>query len=327
MKVTTYARAGLLGNPSDGFFGKTISIPIKNFSAEIEINPSKTLHVEPTQSDLFNYKNLDGLIEDVEVNGYYGGFRIIKAAIKKFYEYTKENNIQIANKNFGLKYSSNIPRQVGLAGSSAIIAATLTALTKFYDVKVPKEILPNIVLNAETEELDISAGLQDRVVQVYGCPVFMDFDKKHLKKHGFGKYTPLNVQTLPKLYLGYKTSLTHKPTVHNNVRALWESGDEKVIKTLDDIAKNAEVGIEYLQKGDLAEFNKCINKNFDLRSKIYNIHPENEEMIKVARKVGATSKFPGSGGAVIGTYNNDVMFKKLHGAFSDLGCEIIAVLT
>ena len=30
-----YARVGLLGNPSDGFFGKTISLSLANFCAEV----------------------------------------------------------------------------------------------------------------------------------------------------------------------------------------------------------------------------------------------------------------------------------------------------
>ena len=30
-----YARAGLLGNPSDGYHGKTISISVRNFWSEV----------------------------------------------------------------------------------------------------------------------------------------------------------------------------------------------------------------------------------------------------------------------------------------------------
>ena len=35
IKTTSFARAGLLGNPSDGYFGKTISFAFSNFSAEL----------------------------------------------------------------------------------------------------------------------------------------------------------------------------------------------------------------------------------------------------------------------------------------------------
>ena len=34
LRRRAYARAGLVGNPSDGYFGKTISLSLKNFWAE-----------------------------------------------------------------------------------------------------------------------------------------------------------------------------------------------------------------------------------------------------------------------------------------------------
>ena len=36
----TYARAGLLGNPSDGFGGRVLSIAIADFSAEVDAEPA-----------------------------------------------------------------------------------------------------------------------------------------------------------------------------------------------------------------------------------------------------------------------------------------------
>ena len=43
-----------------------------------------------------------------------------------------------------------------------------------------------MVLSVE-EDLGITAGLQDRVVQVYGGVVFMDFDQGHMQTHGCGR--------------------------------------------------------------------------------------------------------------------------------------------
>ena len=40
-----HARVGLIGNPSDGFFGKTISVSISNFWAEVSIAESATLRL------------------------------------------------------------------------------------------------------------------------------------------------------------------------------------------------------------------------------------------------------------------------------------------
>lgn len=39
----SYFRIGLIGNPSDGFNGKTISLTIANFWAEVTIKPSTKL--------------------------------------------------------------------------------------------------------------------------------------------------------------------------------------------------------------------------------------------------------------------------------------------
>lgn len=61
---------------------------------------------------------------------------------------------------------------------------------------------PKVILSAE-EELGITAGLQDRVAQVYGGLVYMDFDKATLERTGNGIYTPMDPKLLPQLYLIY----------------------------------------------------------------------------------------------------------------------------
>ena len=50
---------------------------------------------------------------------------------------------------------------------------------------------PTLVLRAE-EELGITAGLQDRVIQVYGGVVYMDFAKEFIQRHGHGRYRGCN---------------------------------------------------------------------------------------------------------------------------------------
>ncbi len=59
--------------------------------------------------------------------------------------------------------------KVGLAGSSAIVTATLKCLMSFFNLTeadLPKELQPQFILDVEKSELNISAGLQDRVIQV-----------------------------------------------------------------------------------------------------------------------------------------------------------------
>jgi glucuronokinase len=312
IETRAYARAGLLGNPSDGYFGKTISIIVRNFGASVSLYETPELKIEEMDVDLNTFRNVYHLVDSVKLTGYYGGTRLIKAAIKKFVEYCESNSIRLSNRNFTIRYRSSIPRQVGLAGSSAIITATIKALMQFYEITIPKHILPTIILKAEAEELVINAGLQDRVIQVYEGCVFMDFEKEHLQEYGYGKYQSIDPALLPKLYLAYKVELGKvSGAVLNNIREKYEKGDSLVTGTLAELAAVAEQGRESILKQDYDSLNKLIDKNFDLRCRIMNISDSNMEMVRTARSCGASAKFSGSGGAIIGMYEDDEMLRRL----------------
>jgi glucuronokinase len=307
-----YARAGLLGNPSDGYFGKTISIIIKNFGAQITLYQSPELKIEPEAHDKNEFANIYSLIESIKIHGYYGGDRLIKAAIKIFAEYCQQNDVKIENKNFTIRYHSTIPRQVGLAGSSAIVTATMRALTKFYDVRIPLEIQPSLALKAEAGELRITAGLQDRVIQAYEGCVYMDFDKKLLDAKNHGIYERLNTTLFENLYIAYKVELGKvSGFVLNDLKTKFENGDSEVIETLQEIASLAEKGKKVIMDGDSDELNILINRNFDLRRKIMKISESNLELVTIARACGASASFAGSGGSIVGLYKNNEMLTKL----------------
>lgn len=312
IETSAYARAGLLGNPTDGYFGKTISIIVRNFGARISLYPSPELHIEAQEQDINVYRSIYHLADSVNLLGYYGGSRLIKAAIKKFCEYCEGQKLRLENKNFSIRYHSSIPRQVGLAGSSAIITATMRALMKYYQVEISQEVLPSLILSVEVEELGINAGLQDRVAQVYEGCVFMDFDKKIMEDKGHGEYKRLNPALLPNLYMAYKTDLGKvSGAVFNDVKSRFEKGDKEVIDTLKEIAGLADKGVTAIQKQDTMELSELMNKNFDLRCKIMNVSDSNKELVNTARRCGASAKFTGSGGSIIGVYKNDEVLNKL----------------
>ncbi len=307
-----YARAGLLGNPSDGYFGKTISIVVRNFGAHISLYESPELNIEQQAEDRNIFRNIYQLVESVDLTGYYGGDRLVKAAIKKFCEYCDSQSIKINGKNFTVRYRSSIPRQVGLAGSSAIITATIKALMSFYNVEISDEKLPNLLLSVETEELGINAGLQDRVIQTYEGCVYMDFDRKIMESKGHGNYEQIDPTLLPNFYIAYKINLGKvSGSVFNDVKARFHDGEPLVVDTMAEIGQVAADGKEAILSGDHNLLADLINKNFDLRAKIFNITDSNIELIKVARKCGASAKFTGSGGSIIGTYPNDETLRSL----------------
>jgi len=323
VKAKAYARAGLLGNPSDGYFGKTISVIVKNFCAEVVVYEWPEIEIILSRQDRCQFDRLEDLVEDVKLNGLYGGLRLIKASIKRFVEYCQSQKINLSGENFALRYDSDIPRQVGLSGSSAIITAVFRALTEFYSVSIPREMLPNLILEVEKSEIGIDAGLQDRVCQVYEGLVYMDFDRELLETRGYGTYEPLDPALLPPLYIACRTDLSQISGIfHSNLRTRWEQGEPAVINAMKTFADLAAQGRDALLRRDYKTLHKLMNLNFDTRASICKLDPRNVEMVCLARSFGVSAKYAGSGGSIVGICESDEVFAKLREAFAELSCQV-----
>lgn len=327
IRKRAYARAGLLGNPSDGYHGKTISVIIRNFWAEVVLYEWDTVDIVLAEDDRARFNSVQDLARDVKLHGYYGGIRLIKATIKRFVEYCQALGIPLHGCNFSIRYQTNIPRQVGLAGSSAIIVATLRCLLDFYGVTIPLEAQPTFVLSIEREELGITAGLQDRVIQVYEGLVYMDFDlsREHelagLKCYA---YEPLDPSLLPTLYLAYHDTLSEPTEVfHNDIRGRFNRGEENVVQAMKQFADLTVKGREVLLAGDVERLGSLMDENFNIRRKIYCLPSWQVDMIETARSCGASAKFAGSGGAIVGIYQGEAMFDKLCQALASSGSRVI----
>ncbi|HEO72411.1 MAG TPA: GHMP kinase [Candidatus Hydrogenedentes bacterium] len=323
-EATAYARVGLVGNPSDGYNGKTISFTIGNFAAKVSLYNSPELEIVPSFQDRSKYPSVRDLVEDVKVHGYYGGIRLMKATVRTFVHYCDEHGIELPPENFSVRYRSNIPRHLGLAGSSALVTATLRCLMEFYEVEIPKPVQPNVILSVEQKELDITAGLQDRVIQVYQGCVYMDFDADLMQAQGYGYYEHLDPDALPNLFIAYRTDLAEGSEVyHSNIRERWERGEPDVVQAMVDFASYAEAVRDLLTQGRGGEIGPWLDKNFDRRRSISNLDPKNIDMIERARSAGACCKFTGSGGAIVGTYEDEAMFQRIEQVFMGTRAEVV----
>jgi glucuronokinase len=324
IETYSYPRAAVIGNPSDGYFGKTIAFVFSNFIAKVQMYQTPELEIKPQRLDGTYFNSITELVDDINFAGYYGGMRLLKATIKIFYEYCNKNNLHLDERNFTIRYNSNIPLRLGLAGPSAIITACLKALCQFFNIEISKPLFANLVLSVETEELGISAGLQDRVAQAYETPVFMDFDRDIMEKQGFGNYEQISTDNFPPFYIAYRKNLSEgTEVVHNNLRARFEIGDPKVLQAM---LRWSQITVEFrqaLEAGNYKAMHDLMNENFDLRRKTVRISQGNIEMVELARSVGASAKFTGSGGAIIGTYKNEKMFTKLKDTLNSKGIEVI----
>jgi len=359
-----FGRVGLLGNPSDGYGGKTISLIVPNFAAEVTLRPSERLEIVVADEPLEEARSLEDVRRSVAAHGYYGGERLVLAAIKRFLDYcdaaglkrgqtpfhTAEerqagNSLRLAA-GYGLNEGggesgkpgascfrfvvrSTIPRLVGLAGSSAIVTATIRALAAAHQVEIPPHLLASLVLSAERDELGIPAGLQDRVVQAYEGLVAMDFSPAVMQTElglRYGRYEPLPLTHLPPIYLAYSTAGS-EPTevVHNNLRQRYERGEPEVLAAMQEWAGLAEAGKAAIAARDWERLDQLMNRNFDLRRAVCPLNPRHVAMVEAARSAGCSAKFSGSGGAIVGTYRTPADLETLRTALAPLECVVVPV--
>ncbi len=140
----------------------------------------------------------------------------MKASVKAFYDYCQNRGIKFDDRNFTMRYRADIPNRVGLAGSSALITACLRALMGFYNVTMPRHVLASVVLSVENTELDIPAGLEDRVAQAYqGRPTWI-FPRDLIEGRGYGTDEPLDPGSLPPVYIAFRRRSWRGMKVYHN---------------------------------------------------------------------------------------------------------------
>ncbi len=302
--TTVNARAGLLGNPSDIYGGKVISFLIADLFASVRLweSPQLSFRMHP-EYDRMEFDDLEDFVTAVSRHGYYGMQRVLFATCRRFVAYCEEQGLRLRRTNFTVDYATNIPRQSGLGGSSAIIIAALRALKRFY--RLPADSLPPaelaaLALSVETKELGIAAGLQDRVVQAYGGLTYMDFSVPG------GQYERLDSGLLPRFGLAWVSELQigsqESGQVHTPVRVRWEQGDPEVHRIIPEIAECARAGREALRQRNWAELGRLMTRNYELRRELFGERgPErhNTRLVEIAKAAGFAAKLSGSGGAVV----------------------------
>ncbi|KAI8341682.1 hypothetical protein BC941DRAFT_509782 [Chlamydoabsidia padenii] len=323
INVKAYARVGLMGNPSDGFNGKTMSLLISNFWAQVTLASNytpdqdssswpnggtggnahiKIIHKPTTEPTRF--ANLNALALDCEQDGYDNADRLLLACCRVFYNYCQRMHIPLNTEvGFQILFDTNIPRQVGLAGSSAIITACWRALMAFYRIpKIQPEVLAGLILSVEVNELGIAAGLQDRVIQTYGGLVYMDFNKTLMDQAKHGNYIPLDPNLLPPLYLAYVADPEDSGKVHSTVKQRFLNGDTEIIQAMQQFGNLTDQARTALENGDHHAFAQLMTENFELRRKTYGddvVGAKNLQMVNIVRRHGGHAKFSGSGGAIV----------------------------
>jgi glucuronokinase len=308
------ARAGLVGNPSDAFGGAIVGLAIDELRATVTAEPALTVELEAAGKTL----ELEGFadLSETERRPRTGPLALMWAAAKRF---TSERPTSLSSKARIKLEGSSIPPGVGLAGSSAIVIATLRALGELFGEEIADRDLPSIALAAEREELGITAGLGDRVVQVYGGLVYLD-----LARADGPRVEPLDASRLPDVFVAWRPgAATDSGDVHREMRERFKAGETEVVEAMREIASLARAALKPLLTGDTGGLGILMERNLELRRALYDLDERHTEMADVAHGLGAAVNYTGSGGAIVGLLRDEDQLGELREALGNLGCELV----
>jgi len=323
-----YARVGLMGNPGDGYGGKVIAATIENFYAEVTLRPRRDARVSfvPDALDANSFESFDAMTSHLSEFGVDGGIRLLKSLARRLYGYFEKNGRSVdTSRGFDVSYSSTIPIQLGLSGSSAIVVAGLNAmLTYFGACDVPLCDRATLALRVE-QDVGISAGPMDRFIQVYGGLRLMDFSE--FRETERAVVETLDASKVPPLFLVWaeRGNASHSGRVHARVKKRFEEGESAIVdavRRLSALAERAAVCVRECSNDVVAStLAELMNANFSIRRELFDddeLGAVNLEMVSVLRdECGYGVKFAGSGGAclVAGVDGADVLARtcRAHG--------------
>ncbi len=283
------------------------------------------------------------MADRVDRFGYGTGTQIMAAAVRTFVDVVRglqANGMQADGlsssghivrqpEDFELSYETTIPRQVGLAGSSALVVATMRCLMEYTGLVVPDEVLASLALRAETEQLGITAGLQDRVVQTHGGLIAMDFGQMTTEPRfgvAHGAYERIDPSLLPPLFLAYlPASAEPSGSYHGTLRARFDAGDAIVRTTMRELASLVVEGRAALRWRNHDRFGELVGHNMDLRRRLGPLPEQQIALVDIAEELDAPATFAGSGGAVVGVAADDEHLDRLERTFTNRGVSFLSL--
>jgi glucuronokinase len=244
-----------------------------------------------------------------------GATALLAAAVTKLVDHAP--HLTGAAPRFRLRVSSDIPRQAGLAGSSAIVIAALRALAAYFALDLGPPTLAALALAAETDVLGITAGPMDRVVQAHEGLLHMDFRPGAV-------HTRLDPALLPPVFIAWDPAPGEDSgAVHDRVRARWERGEPQVVEAVAELASLADEGLGALRTGDVDGLRHLIERSFAVRTAVWTLAERDRVMVEIGRGAGVPMKLCGSGGAVVGILPDVAELAPLGAAYRQAGYQTL----
>ena len=200
------------------------------------------------------------------------------------------HNLELSEEAMTIEVFPNVPKAMGLGGSSALAVAIIKALNKTYELALKDAEINTLAYKCEQTAHGQASGV-DNTVATYGVPLFYqkESDDPHFETLTLGQ--PLE------LVIGItgKESLTAEMVAR--VRASWNQHKDRYESIFDQIGSLTIQAKDAVQSGQLSELGELMNLCHGYLNALQLSTPEIEELIHLARINGAMgAKLSGGGG-------------------------------
>jgi galactokinase/mevalonate kinase-like predicted kinase len=301
-------RAGIVGNPTDGYGGTVISCSLAE-RATVTVTPADTMVM-----DVCGCRETIRTRDDLRLTGAYTD--VAKAVLSTF-------DCAVPGRPFHLKAMTTVPMRAGLAGSTAMIAAILGAVLRLLEMDLNRYQIAEATRKIEFETMGVTCGFQDQYMATFGGLHCLDFRGKD--PHAIGKepifatVEPLGsyVGDLP-MVLANTGVQRHSGTVHHSLRQRWIAGEKVVVEGYQRIGELAREAKKALLNGDWECLGSAMNENHAIQRDLGGSGEANERLIATALAAGswgAKLAGAGHGGTILALHPEpEVVARKLEEA-------------
>ena len=305
VQASASARAGLAGNPSDGYGGAVVATPVPSLVAEVVVADADRLSVEGPRDEA-SWPGVAALVGHVGRYGHEGGSRLVTAAVARLARTVGE----VDDRPFVVRWTTTIPRSVGLAGSSAVVVATLRAVAERWGVALAPEELARLALAVEREDLGIAAGLQDRAVQAAEATVLVEGD-------GF---RVLRAPRPVALVVAWDPAAAGPSQhYHAGLRRRFDDGDRAVVGAMEQLAGLAREAAAAVERGDADGLAHLVGTTWRVRRGLGAVAPAQEALVAGASAAGLRATSAGSGGSIVAVAPDPAAAGRLAAALPSAG--------
>ncbi len=284
IKCSAPGRAGIIGNPTDMYGGSVVSCStVERANVWLVESEEMIFDIEGKELVIKNKKDLG--VDRTP-------FDIAKAAVEFF---------QLEEGKFKLICRTDIPKQAGLSGSTALIVAIMNALLAFKGESHNKYRLAEMARHIELNFMKVVCGYQDAYMCTFGGLNYMDFRAKEFyrrwAREPYATVEPLAgyVDEFP--FVVAHTGIEHfSGSVHKPIRDRWLEGEREVVQGYLRMAHLARLGKKALLGKDWEVLGELMNENHEIQGIFGGSGEKNDELIAIALRCGAYgAKLAGGG--------------------------------